>query len=127
MPNKKPHLTKQENNEICDLYNWGARIEDIAMLYDRHPKYIAARVKELGCKARAKHRPVYANTKRNRHNVEGRIKSTRPLLPSGVAVSEGGHGEIDQLLRSSARALQAQRIEARRADANTRSCQGAAS
>ena len=120
MPRKQ--LTDQDWMEICDLYNWGARMSDIAMLYDRHVKYLSLELKKHGCVARKPFRPAQVEAKRRTT-----IKSTRPLLPSGAVPAADGHEEIDQLLRSSARALQAQRIEARRADANTRSCQGAVS
>ena len=121
------HLSEQDTIEIRDLYNWGARVEDIAMLYDRHIKYISVLVKKLGCPARLPYRPALVNTKRNRAGVEGRIKSTRPRLPSDVVVAADGRVEIDRLLRSSARALQAQRIEGHQEDASIRSCQEAAS
>ena len=118
----RKHLTEQDWIEICDLYDWGARVADIAMLYDRSVKYISAHVKLRGCIARAAWRPVQVAVKRAE-----RIKSTRPSLPAGVAVVEDGRAEIDQLLRSSAHASQAQRIEERRLDANIRSCLEAAS
>jgi len=118
----RKHLTEQDWIEICDLYDWGARVADIAMLYDRHVKYLSLELKKHGCVARKPFRPAQVEVKRR-----AAIKSTRPLLPSGAEPAAAGHVEIDQLLRSSAHALQAQRIEARRVDASIRSCQGAVS
>lgn len=122
MTRRKPHLTRQDHIEIIDLYKWGMSVATLAMFYDRHKKYMSGVTRMLGCPARPSHRSPLVSTKRNRPNVEGRIKSSRPPLPSGAAVAADGREEIDQLLRSSARALQAQRIEARQSDVKIHSC-----
>ena len=99
-------LTEQDIRELADLYQWGARMCDLEVLYDVHRSTIKTHIKKRGVLLRAPHRAPLVSVKP--HSGGDNIKSSRPQIPAG-AVSCGDALTPDQLLRSSARAQQDRR------------------
>lgn len=111
----KRTLVGQDLIEVIDLYRWGARTGDIAMLYDVHKCTVRENVRRAGVKLREPSRPL-----------RRRVKSTQPVTRADARRLVDALAP-DQLLRSSARAQRDRRIAERQADASRRSCQEEAS
>lgn len=117
-------LRGKELDELIDLYLWGARMDDLCAIYDVHKQTIRIALKRKGIPRRAPYRALLVAPKLHREN--NMVKSIRPQIPAGARLVDGDQAP-DQLLRSSARALQDKRTAARRLDASSRSCREEAS
>lgn len=102
--------------EAIDLYQWGAHMSDIAMIYDVQKSTVRTNIAMHGVPIRQLGRPASVHLNRK----DPGIKSIRPRIPAGVKAVDGLEAP-DQLLRSSARALQDKRIAERLADVRIRS------
>lgn len=111
----KRTLVGQDLIEVVDLYVWGARMADMAMLYGVHKTTIRENVKRAGVPMRGPSRPL-----------RRRVKSTPPMKREGALRIVDFLGP-DQLLRSSARVQQDKRTAQRRVDESRRFYQEAAS
>ena len=125
----KRTLTGQDLIEVIDLYRWGARMVDIAALYDVHKTTVRSNVRLAGVKLRTSSRPL-------RKRVNGKIPYAgydERELTSTLKKKRAPAKRVvdfltpDQLLRSSARAQLNKRIAKRRSGVSKRSYQAKAS
>lgn len=112
-------LTAQDVTELVDLYQWGARMSDLEMLYGCTRATIKKALRIFGVCLRPTGRVLLAVPAG--HNDNNNIKSSRPRLPEGALIVDD-RPTPDQLLCSSAHAQRDRRIEARRSGAKNCSC-----
>jgi len=104
-------LTPEDIREIIDLYVWGMQMAALEMFYDVDRATIKAQLRKNKIELRPPYRKALATTKGRRRPDP--LKSNRPQIPEG-SYAPVDAPSVDQLIHSSARALQDKRIAERR-------------